>query len=89
MINIEELLRQENPKERAIDVQVFADALRTYREAAANVALHGAIVSHPRTGAPIENPYLKIQTQKGVILAKMRRIKSDLTISALDSAPGE
>lgn len=83
MIDIEQMLRAENPKARTVDLQVFADALRTYREASDNVSKNGAIVMHPRTGAPIENPYLKIQTQKGAILSKMRIIKSDRLIAAL------
>lgn len=83
-MNILESLRAENPKARQIDLEVFADALRIYRQASANIAEFGAIVNHPRTGSPIENPYLKIQTAKGALLAKMRTIKSDKTAAALD-----
>ena len=68
-------LAKENPKASAVDIKVYADALTTYREAADNIDRNGAIVQHPRTGAPIENPYLKIRTTAGSTLTKMRHIK--------------
>lgn len=83
VINIFDELRKDNPTKRSIDLQVFADALSVYKEAAQNVRANGAIVSHPRTGAPIENPYLKIQTAKGAVLAKMASIKSDRVLTLL------
>lgn len=81
---ITEELQKDNPTRRLIDLQVFADALIVYSEASKNIRAHGAIVSHPRTGAPIENPYLKIQTQKGAVLAGMAHIKSDRVFKQLD-----
>jgi len=85
VIDVRAELRKDNPSRRSIDLQVFADALTIYREASRNVCENGAIVAHPRTGAPIENPYLKIQTAQGAALAKMVRIKSDRVIRLLDS----
>lgn len=76
-------LRKDNPSKRSIELKVFADALSVYEEAARNVRANGAIVSHPRTGAPIENPYLKIQAAKGAVLAKMTAIKSDRVLKLL------
>jgi len=70
-------LRKENPGRRVVDLRVFADALEVYKEASANVRENGAIVMHPRTGAPIENPYLMIETAAGAVLAKMRGVKAD------------
>jgi len=58
-------LQKDNPSRRAVDLQVFADALAVYIEASANIQKNGAITAHPRTGAPIENPYLKVQAAKG------------------------
>ena len=69
-------LTRENPKANAVDLRVYADALATYREAAENIDRNGAIVQHPRTGAPIENPYLKIRTSAGATLTKLRHIKT-------------
>jgi phage terminase small subunit len=71
------VLVRENPKARIIDLEVYADALRTYREAAVNIKKNGAVVFHPRTGAPIDNPYLKVQSAAGAVLLKMRSVKSD------------
>lgn len=79
-------LRKDNRSARTIELQVFADALRTYHEASDNVNRNGAICAHPRTGTPIENPYLKIQTQAGNVLAKMRTIKSDRVVQLLKDA---
>jgi len=84
IINIFNELRKDNLTKRSIDLQVFADALRVYIEAARNVRENGAIVAHPRTGAPIENPYLKIQTTKGIVLAKMSTVKSDRVMKLLN-----
>jgi phage terminase small subunit len=78
-----ELIR-DNPTLRVIDLRVFADALKVYREASLNILENGAIVMHPRTGAPIENPYLKIQASSGAVLARMGRIKSDRVVNLLD-----
>ena len=84
MIDIEEALRKENPSALAMDIKLFANALRTYHEATQNILKNGAVVAHPRTGAPIENPYLKVATQTGAVLAKMEYIRSALVIKALD-----
>ena len=82
-VSIETSLRAENPKAKEIDIEVMSMTLKTYFEASSNVKKNGAIVSHPRTGAPIENPYLKIQAAQAAQLAKMRTIKSDVTVRAL------
>lgn len=77
MIDIPAELAKDNPYATKITLEIFADALRTYNEAAQNVLENGAVCSHPRTGTPIENPYLKIRSQQAAVLAKMRAIKSD------------
>lgn len=82
-IAIEEELRKDNPLIRTVDLHVFANALRIYLEATQNVRSNGAVCQHPRTGAPIENPYLRIQAQQGAILSKMGRIKSDRVFAIL------
>jgi len=76
-------LQKDNPRLRAVDLRVFADALTLYQEAAKNLHENGAVVAHPRTGTPIENPYLKIQTAKGAVLAKMRMVKCDRVMEML------
>jgi phage terminase small subunit len=86
VIDIGAELAKDNPRVSSIDIQIYADALRTYHEAAQNVLKNGAICSHPRTGAPIENPYLKIRAQQAAIIGKMQRVKSDRVLRLLQSA---
>jgi phage terminase small subunit len=83
VIDIRAELTKDNPRASSIEIQIYADALRTYNEAAQNVLKNGAICSHPRTGAPIENPYLKIRAQQAAIIGKMARIKSDRVLKLL------
>jgi phage terminase small subunit len=40
---------------------LYSDAVDLYNEAAKNISEFGAVTAHPRTGAPIENPYIKIR----------------------------
>lgn len=86
VIDIEAELRKDNKSARQIDIAVYADALRSYVEAARNVTANGAICTHPRTGAPIENPYLKIQSAQGKALMAMRAIKGDRVLKMLQTA---
>lgn len=61
-------LRAANPGARADRVTIYADALVEYKHAQANITENGSIVLHPRTGAPIENPYIKIRNQASKVL---------------------
>ena len=83
-MNIRELLEQENHNAGRLDLNLVADALETYREAQKNIAERGAVCAHPRTGAPLENPYVKVRTQQVGILAKFRHIRTDETLRLLD-----
>ena len=44
---------------------MYADAWHEYCQAQANIDEHGTIVYHPRTGAPIENPYIAVRDRAG------------------------
>lgn len=80
-IEIAESLAAENPEfVKRVDLLVFAGALKMYVEASANVDKNGAICAHPRTGQPIENPFLAVQERAARVMARMRRIKSDRTV---------
>ena len=84
---IEEILRADNPSAREAALRIYADALRTYAEAADNVRRHGAVCAHPKTGAPIANPYLSIRTAHGAILRKMGAIDAARAFArAMDDA---
>lgn len=83
-IDIEAELRLDNPTVRLVEVRVFADALRTYHEASRNVQGNGAIVMHPKTGAPIENPYLKVLKQSGDVLSRSgKKIRANRVLELL------
>ena len=82
-IDIVAELTKDNPGVKVVKITIYADALRTYVEASLNIEKNGAICSHPRTGTPIENPYLKIQLQQGRLLGKMPGIKADRVLGLL------
>jgi len=52
---------------------LYADAWAEFVEAVANVERNGAVCAHPRTGAPIENPYLRVRDRAFERLLKLRR----------------
>ena len=54
-------LIEANPRAKLEIVERYLDAFTDYRTAQANITDHGTIVFHPRTGAPIVNPYLAIR----------------------------
>ncbi len=85
MIDISKELAKDNPRSSLVEVEIFAAALRTYDEAAKNVCENGAICSHPRTGAPITNPYLAIRDKQAAMLSKMRRIKADRVFALMQN----
>ena len=55
--------------------RLYADQFAQYRAASANLEEHGAIVMHPRTANPIENPFLKVRDSALRALQNMRGIK--------------
>ena len=71
-----QILRQNNPGARSDDISMYADYFMDYKEAADNVAKNGNIVLHPRTGAPIENPYTKIKASSMNQLRKIGRLSN-------------
>lgn len=78
---VREWLVADNPEASLLDVRVFSDALANYLEATDNLQKNGAIVADPRTGAPFENPYLKIQERSGAILRKFSFLQTDATLT--------
>lgn len=67
-----------NPKARKDVLQMYSNAFSMYAEASKNIKENGAIVYHPRTGAPVDNPYLRVQSAQGAILRKIRINTGDL-----------
>ena len=81
-ISLRESLRAENKGANPLFIGLVADALETYLEAQKNITEKGAICAHPRTGAPIENPYIKIRASQVAVLAKFRQIRTEATLKA-------
>jgi len=69
------VLREDNPTTPEGDLTMYATAYLEWRHAAANIAEHGPIVSHPRTGAPIENPYGKVRAAAMTTMQKLTRVR--------------
>lgn len=70
------ILRRDNPKGREDDVAMYADCFMDYREAQDNISKNGNIVAHPRTGQPIENPYIKVKATAMNQLRKITRLRN-------------
>jgi len=72
------ILRRDNPKAPEQSLRLYADAFLRYRSAAANVDQFGAVCAHPRTGQPMENPYLRIQHAAAKALESIKiRLRTD------------
>lgn len=82
-------LRRLNPRYSVADIAIYVDALAEYREAQANIDQHGSIVMHPRTGAPIENPYLTIRNKAGAVIGKHARLNTGSLWAPVTVAPAE
>jgi phage terminase small subunit len=70
------ILRRENPRKPLEQLTMYADAFADYQTAQANIGEHGSIVFHPRTGAPISNPYLSIRSAAAAAMTRLK-LKAD------------
>ena len=59
-MTIEEL-KGLNPGLHDDEARVYIDAHKLYVEASENIDKNGAVTGHPKTGAPMVNPYLAIR----------------------------
>lgn len=72
----EEVLKiLQNAGNRIDHSQMYTDAFLEWHQATKNIDEHGSIVFHPRTGAPIENPYLKIRDQATKKMLSLKFVK--------------
>ncbi len=55
----------------------YSDAFMEYMNATRNIDEFGVIVKHPRTGNPIENPYLAIRDRALKKLQAMEMVRAD------------
>lgn len=65
-------LRALNPRISETDLAIFSASFAEYQTAAANIEKNGTIVFHPKTGAPIPNPYLPIRDAAAKRLREIR-----------------
>lgn len=70
-------LRELNPRVSDATIAIYAAAFIEHRIAQENIDQHGAIVFHPRTGSPIDNPYVAA------------RDRASKTLLALDLRTGD
>ena len=56
---------------------MYADVFLEYAKATENIAAFGLIVNHPRTGNPIDNPYLKIRDKALKKLGGLRFVNAE------------
>lgn len=67
-------LRADNKAAPLAEITIYATAFLEWREAAANIQEHGTVVAHPRTAAPIDNPYLKVRAAAERTMAGCKRV---------------
>lgn len=67
-------LRTDNKSAPLAEITIYATAFLEWCEAAANIREHGTVVAHPRTAAPIDNPYLKVRAAAERTMAGCRRV---------------
>lgn len=70
--DILDILTPLNRSTQPMQLSMFADLFLEYRAAMANIAEHGSVVLHPRTGEPCPNPYLPIRDKAMANLLKFR-----------------
>lgn len=66
------VLQEQNPSASSQLLAMYADAFGDYRAAQKNIDEHGVIVVHPRTGSPIDNPYLKVRESARKALLELK-----------------
>lgn len=68
------LVQAGNKRSRSI---LYADIFLEYTKATSNIDEYGLIVNHPRTGNPIENPYLSLRDKAFRKLCDLKDIKAE------------
>lgn len=76
------LLRARTPQAQAAAIQIYAEAFVEYQAAAENIADLGTVVAHPKTGAPIENPYLRIR-ERSILTMERVSYRARLDVEGL------
>ncbi|MCR4341151.1 MAG: P27 family phage terminase small subunit [Gemmatimonadaceae bacterium] len=72
------VLRAANPRISMADAVTYATAWTEYVTADENIRANGTVVAHPKTGAPITNPYLPVRADAMKRMASVRGISADV-----------
>lgn len=69
-----DVLKLFNPTVPDMEIRIYLDNLALYSKAKENVQKNGAITLHPRTGEPINNPYLRVMksAEKAILGSRIR-----------------
>lgn len=70
-------LLEDNPRAKLAEINLYAESFAQWQEATGNIREHGAICAHPRTGQPMSNPYLAVQTAALKSLRSFPRLNTD------------
>lgn len=68
---VREYLARFNASASQADVSIYADYFASYHKAAQNIAAHGDVCLHPRTGQPFANPYADVRDKAAAVLRKI------------------
>ena len=75
-----QILQADNPAARYGDLMIYAENFLDYIYAQDNISQYGLIVAHPRSGTPIENPYLKIRRKAEGAMQNVHSVKKTVTL---------
>lgn len=73
-------LRMINQAAAEVQIGMYADYFTSYMTASDNIRRHGEIVQHPRTGAPIPNPYIPVRDSAAKMLKTFKLRTGGLSI---------
>lgn len=76
-------LRLLNDDASEAEIGIYADYMKSYSKAASNIREHGEIVQHPRTAAPITNPYMEVRDSAVKMLRTLKLNTGKLTAAPL------
>lgn len=84
---VKELLRLANPKARPDEICLYAEAYVEYQQASGHIAEHGPIITHPRSGVPMDNPYIKVRAAAIDRMTKLMRSRNLHNVEELWPCP--
>jgi phage terminase small subunit len=71
------VLREDNKGASVAELTMYAEAFCQWTDATENIRKQGTICASPRTGQPMDNPYLKVQTRAAAEMRAIEDLKTD------------